>query len=96
MTPAFEPRDVGKRVVTADGDVIGRVESVRSGTAYVRPREGLLDGYGSWVTSCWDDHEQFTLDERVVDRIGENVIRLEPLELEASPLNQQRWNRQVP
>ena len=82
MSPAdrspryFSPDDAGKRVVTPDGDVVGDVELVRGGTAYVRPSPGLLDGYGSVLRSPWERDEPFRLDSQWVDSVTDDEVLL--------------------
>ncbi|MFC7177158.1 hypothetical protein [Halosegnis marinus] len=69
MTRAFTFDDEGKEVVTTDGDVVGSVVRIEAGDAHVRPRAGLLDGCGSWLSGPWDERGVFRLDAGRVERI---------------------------
>lgn len=84
MIEEFTPADEGKHVVTSDGSVVGYVETIRDGTAYVQPRSGLLEGYGSWLTGCWDDESTVPLDKSEVDRVGDRAILIVPEETTAN------------
>lgn len=79
MVTSFEKADEGKPVVTASGDVVGAVRTVQDGIAYVEPRDGLLAGCGSWLTSSWDDRV-FALTDDAVDTIEATEIRLESID----------------
>jgi hypothetical protein len=74
----FTAADEGKRVVTADGEPVGRVVRVVDGTAHVRPRPGLFGGCGSWLTETWGRADCLPLDPRCVDRIGADRVVLGP------------------
>lgn len=80
MVRAFRLEDEGKQVVTSDGDVVGEVVQVREGNADVRPKPGLLQGCGSWITAPWDKMDLFRLDGRTVDRITDEQVILDPAE----------------
>lgn len=80
MVRAFRLEDEGKQVVTPDGDVVGAVVRVREGNADVRPKPGLLQGCGSWLTGSWDEVDLFRLDSRTVDRITDEQVILDPAE----------------
>lgn len=71
---------VGKRVVTAEGDVVGRVARVREGVVYVTPRPGLFNGYGPRLVSSWPTGESFELDEQQILAVDDERVVLEGLE----------------
>lgn len=72
--PQLRSNDEGKKLVTPDGSVLGRVTRIRDGTVYVRPKEGLLVGCGSWI-SCRED-DTFELDCSQVRKITETAVLL--------------------
>ena len=70
----FTAADVGKAVLTADDVEIGHITRVRKGRAYVTPREGLVDRYGSLLAPCWRGSGRYCLSgERVREVTGEAV-----------------------
>lgn len=75
----------GKRVVTATGEPLGVVERVDGGRAYVRPKPGLVDGLGSWLTGCVDGDDLFALDDSVVVRIDGSDLVLAATSIEQPP-----------
>ena len=77
MDHHFTSEDRGKRVVTHDGAVIGSIERIEDGEAYVRPKAGLLGGCGSWITDTKRETQTFPLDGTEVARITDTEIRLE-------------------
>jgi len=77
MPEQFESNDRGKRVVTAEGYVIGRIDHVEDGEAYVRPKPGLLGGCGSWITDPKTRLRTVPLNRRAVAAITATEIRLE-------------------
>lgn len=78
MTDTLGTGDRGKRVVTTDGSVLGRVASVDGDAVYVRPRRGLLGGTDSWIAPSWDEREPLRLDERAVVGVGDTAVVVEP------------------
>ena len=76
--PGLTPADEGKRVVTATGKTVGTVARVDGDAALVRPREGLLDGCGSWLSSPWCDSGPFELDARAVFHVTDEAVVLLP------------------
>lgn len=84
MVRAFRVEDEGKQVVTSDGDVVGAVVRVREGNADVRPKPGLLQGCGSWITGPWDETDLFRLDGRTVERITDEQVVLDSTERDPS------------
>jgi len=72
----FTDDDVGKRVVNANGDTIGLVSGVDSGSAYVDPDPGLTAKIRSRLG--WDDIDEndYALDSSHVDAVTDDEIRL--------------------
>ncbi|ARS91333.1 hypothetical protein [Natrarchaeobaculum aegyptiacum] len=77
MCAEFTKDDEGKRVVDADGEQIGIVESVESGTPHVDPDPGMADTIKSKLGWGDADEETYKLDEQNVESISDDEIRLE-------------------
>jgi hypothetical protein len=80
MPGEFKPNDRGKRVVTSEGVVIGIVDRIEDGEAYVRPKRGILGGCGSWITDPKTVLETFPLDRQAVAAVTDTEIHLEELQ----------------
>jgi hypothetical protein len=67
--------DEGKRVINDNGEVIGLVSGVESGTAYVDPDPGATEKIMSKLG--WDDVDEndYPLDRSKIDTITDNEIR---------------------
>ena len=74
MSFPFTATDTGKPVVTTDGTVIGRVQEIRTGDAYVRPKEGLLEACGFWLANSIRSDDAFPLDQQRVESIEADRI----------------------
>lgn len=68
--------DDGKRVVNADGEVVGLVSGVRDGTAYVDPDPGIAERVTARLG--WDDvdDEDYPLEPSKIETITDEEIRL--------------------
>jgi hypothetical protein len=68
--------DEGKKVVSADGDEIGRITEVRGGTAYVDPDPGMFDTVKAKLN--WGDagEDSYPLEADHVADVTDNEIRL--------------------
>jgi sporulation protein YlmC with PRC-barrel domain len=44
MVREFHAEDRGKKVMTADGEMVGTIENVEGSTAHVKPDAGLAQG----------------------------------------------------
>ena len=77
MNVEFSQGDTGKAVCTADGIPIGRVIAIEDGRAYIVPREGLVDRYGSLLASCWGSNRKLCLDGDHVREITFDEVRLD-------------------
>lgn len=69
----------GKRVVAENGDVVGIVSGVRSGTAYVDLDPGISDRLLAKLG--WDSVEEtdYPLGETAVRRVTDDEVRLNEL-----------------
>lgn len=72
----FTLEDVGKRVVTSDGELVGDVTRVTDDTAFVTPAEDVLKGLGPCLYDAWKRCTPFVLEPRQVDRIDSTAIVL--------------------
>lgn len=79
----FGPEDEGKRVLTATGEVVGDVDLVKAGRAYVKPEPGLFDGRGSVIHSRWEGTDHFPLDEHRVEEVTNDAVVLKAGDSEA-------------
>ena len=77
MDQNISEHDEGKRVVDHEGNEIGMITDVRSGTAYVDPDPGVTETVMSKLG--WEDvdQEDYPLDETRIDTITDDEIRLE-------------------
>ena len=76
MCATFTDDDVGKRVVTATGDLLGTVKLTEADTAYVDVNDGARSTIGAileWET----DEEIVPMDASAVGEITGDAIRLE-------------------
>ena len=73
----FGPEDVGKAVRTADGVPIATITTVQDGDAYIQPRAGLFERYGSLLSSCWRRDQTFRLQNDLILEADEDEFRLE-------------------
>ena len=76
MCAEFTDEDEGKRVVNADGDVIGVVETVEAGTPHVAPDPGLTDTIKATLGWGDADEDTYALDEANVESITDDEIRI--------------------
>lgn len=79
MCATFTGDDEGKRVVNDNGDDIGIVSEVDDGTAYVDPDPGITDTFKSRLGWGDADEETYSLDQRNVEAITNDEIRLKRL-----------------
>lgn len=81
MPIQFTSTDEGKQVVTPGGTVVGRVDHIRDGTAYVTPRSGVLAGFGPRIGPALLEREAFPLDRGQVAALTDVAVVLteEPL-----------------
>jgi hypothetical protein len=69
--------DVGKRVVTGDGEEVGRVVGFGDGSAHVDPDPELVDTVGT--TLGWGEQsneDTYRLNDEQVDTVTDDEIRL--------------------
>lgn len=86
MSDTITRSDEGKRLVTPDGSVVGVVELVRGGTAFVRADPNLVRSCPPWREDpC--ERVLYALDDAAVDSVtGEEIALREPDSAADSPL----------
>ena len=68
--------DQGKTVVNSDGQEIGMVTEVKSGTAYVNADPGITDTIRSKLGWGDADEDDYALGEDHIDSVTDDEIRL--------------------
>ena len=79
MCAEFTSDDEGKRIVNAEGEKIGIIQSVEAGTAHVEPDPGMTDTIKSKLGWGDADEETYKLEERNVESITDDEVRIERL-----------------
>ncbi|AGB30999.1 hypothetical protein C488_02475 [Natrinema pellirubrum DSM 15624] len=79
MSAHFTDDDEGKRVVNANGDEIGIVQSVSGGTAHIDPDPGMTDTIKSKLGWGDRDEDTYPLDDDHVESISDDEVRLQRL-----------------
>lgn len=68
--------DEGKKVVNAQGDQIGIVSEVKSGSAYIDPDPGITDKVRSKLGWNDADEDTYMLPSDSIDAVTDDEIRL--------------------
>ncbi len=68
--------EVGKKVINEDGDELGRVMAVESGTAHVDPEPGLADTILSKFGWSDKSSDTYRLESSRVEAITDDHIRV--------------------
>lgn len=76
MTHNLSEEDEGKNIVDSNGETIGMVSSVESGTAYVDPDPDLTDSIKSKLGWGDVDQEDYKLQDSQIDTVTDDEIRL--------------------
>lgn len=76
MVRNFSSKDEGKRVVTADGDMVGTVESASGSTAHITVDDDLAQNTRRRLGWTEEGEETYRLRKSNVDRIEGDEIRL--------------------
>ncbi|WP_435073020.1 PRC-barrel domain containing protein [Halorubrum sp. HHNYT27] len=81
--------DEGKQIMSADGSVIGWITVVEEdGTAYVRPKPGLMEGWSSWICGPECCEEAFPLDRGTIVDVDDEAVVVEPRRAPLSAVNE--------
>jgi hypothetical protein len=76
MVRNFEADDKGKRVVTADGDMVGTVERVSGSSAHIEPENDLSQSVRRRLGWSEEGEETYRLRKSKVDSITDDEIQL--------------------
>lgn len=76
MARNFRSSDEGKEVVTADGDVVGTIESVSGSTAHVRPDEDLSRSIRRRLGWTEEGEESYRLRSSQVESFSGDQVQL--------------------
>jgi len=76
MVRNFRNSDEGKKVMTADGEMIGTVERIRGDEAHVRPDTGLSQSVRETLGWTDESEEMYPLRHESVEQIAGDEIHL--------------------
>lgn len=76
MVRTFNDTDVGKQVVTDDGDTVGKIQRIDGNEAHVEPERGLADSIRNRLGMGDKDDEMYVLKHDEVDSISGNKVHL--------------------
>lgn len=76
MARNFESKDEGKRVVTADGDMVGMIERASGSSAHVKPDSGLPQSIRRRLGWTEEGEDTYRLQHSKVDRITQDEVHL--------------------
>lgn len=76
MVRNFKSEDEGKKVMTADGEMVGTVEEIRGGAAHVKPDSGLSGSIRNKLGWTEEGEATYRLHKRNVEKISGDEIHL--------------------
>lgn len=76
MARNFRSSDEGKEVVTADGDVIGTIDSVSGSTAHVSPDDDLSQSIRRRLGWTEEGEETYRLRSSQVEAFSDDQVQL--------------------
>ncbi|MCT9098515.1 hypothetical protein [Haloarchaeobius sp. HME9146] len=76
MVRNFEDNDKGKKVMSTDGDMIGRVDNVAGGKAYIKPDSTLSRGMRKKLGWTDEKKDTFELEHDAVEAISDDEIHV--------------------
>lgn len=76
MVRNFRSEDEGKSVMTADGDMVGRVEKTSGSTAHIKAEGGLSQSIRRRLGWTEEGEETYELQKANVEEITDDEIRL--------------------
>lgn len=75
MARSFDATDEGKKVLTAEGDMVGRITGVSGSTAHVKADQDISTATRRRLGWAEDD-DMFELDNSHVDSISDDEVHL--------------------
>lgn len=75
----FTKEDVGKSVIDASGERVGRIVDTRGGAAYVDPDPDIVDNIKSKLGWRDGDEETYELEGINVEEVTDDRVHLNPL-----------------
>lgn len=76
MARDFTNDDEGKHVMTADGDMVGTIESVTGSTAHVKPDKSLSKSIRRRLGWSEEGEDTYELRKSKVDKISGDEVHL--------------------
>lgn len=76
MARDFKSEDKGKKVLTADGEMVGTIEDVKGRSAHVKPDAGLGQSTRQKLGWTKEGEEVYELRHSNVDKISDDEIHL--------------------
>lgn len=76
MARKFKSKDEGKKVMTADGDMVGTVEELKSDKAYIKADTGLSQSTRRKLGWSKEGGTTYPLSHSNVDKIADDGIHL--------------------
>jgi hypothetical protein len=76
MVRDFKSEDKGKRVVTANGDMVGEIDRASGSSAHVMPDEDLSRSIRRRLGWSEEGQKTYSLQKSKIDRITNDEIRL--------------------
>jgi hypothetical protein len=76
MARDFTAGDKGKKVMTADGDMVGTIERIAGGNAHVKPDTSLSSSIRNRLGWADEDKSTYRLDKSKVDSFSGDEVHL--------------------
>ena len=76
MVRNFESQDEGKKVMTADGDMVGTVDTASGSTAHIKADQDLSRSIRRRLGWTEEGEDTYRLQKAKVDHISDDEIRL--------------------
>lgn len=76
MAREFRSSDKGKRVVTGDGDTVGKIDQIDGNQAHVKPDGGLADTIRQRLGWTDESEDMYVLDNSRVQSFSGGKVQL--------------------
>lgn len=76
MARDFKNSDAGKKVMTADGDMVGTIEAIEGSNAHVKPDSGLSKSTRERLGWTKRGEETYRLNHSSVEKISGDEVHL--------------------